>query len=708
MAGRCRSLATAVIGVLFGSIVQHAGFDLDPVVFAPMEDVVAEIIMSASSSVDTPTPSLPMIGQGPTAVQLFPSWRFFNDIDTSLILLIFLVLCQLFAIIFDYLVGHRARAPAAVIKSKPTVTVNAIARLLRSLSNLAVGHVRFWLAMERFSTKHQAAVSRNQQQHHKIIEKLHHGYQRLIHHVEATSTEMMNDMWQRMQDKDARITELVHSGSVQSTEMVLLKVELQAAHQDKRIIQDKLSICEQRLGHAENERSMENNVNATIRDQLSNQTNQNKKLNDVLSAVTQEKSKTLEELRQKIKNLEATCKGHTSEKSRLNIQLQAEGQAKDRLQNRIKDMDEREAQLRDERNTLQNTNSSLQSEIEEIIAQKAILESKRAQLTEENATLKLHEYQHVKTIQKLGNGKADLAQRVQCVESPEQGEATPQSFPANKNQEKDEAKQTVQPASGAETQHGSTNGNVFFSGVNAGSSSHGDNPEPSSVVSPSTDNNAMSDRGQPIGSGSQNAGTFTFTQDVSSTYGGSRNSNRPPSPTTNREADRNPDAGGLRLSPSANRKAKPLYVPVHKRQVSDTSSTPKSESSIPPSGPPANGHNLDSCSTGGSDAAAATGSSGTTNAGANTGSYQQRQNRRTNKYRNNKKKAARDSLTGDNTGAGLNNYTGGKGHQVEASSKILRSLTEASQSRNKFLTAFSHADALVGYGSWFETQRRLM
>ncbi|KAL8923469.1 MAG: hypothetical protein Q9208_004597 [Pyrenodesmia sp. 3 TL-2023] len=705
MAARCRSLATAVVGVLISTIVQQAGFDLDPVVFAPVEDAVADIIITATSTRGIPTPSLPMVGEGLSATPQFIPWRLFNDVDIYLMLLIFLGGYQLFTIIFDYLFKHGARAPAAVIKHKPTVTVDAIKQLLRSLSSLAIGHVRLWLATHRFSMNLQAALFLNQQQHHQTIEKIHRGYQRLIRDLEVDSTKVMTEMWRCIEKKDRSIAELIAEAEERPSETTELNTALRASYHHKQIAQVKLSDCTQQLEQTENKLSEQTKANATICYQLDNQIQKTKRLDADMRVVSQENSKTLAELRQKIKNLAAMSEGHRSEKSRLSIRLQAEAQAKDQLQRKVKNMDQREAQSRNERNSLQHANNSLRCQNEKIIAEKAILGTEKAKLAEELAALQMQNHEHVITIEKLEKEKTNLSQRVQCVESPEQGDAAPQPFPATKNQEKDKAKQPTEqptePASSAGTQDGSTNGSDLFSGVSAGSNSRGrlfgrlsppptvanrttaDNPEPSSIIPPNTDNNALSDKGQPIGSGGQNAGTLTSTQDVSNI---SLDWQHPPPPITSRGLDENIDASSHIPSTSANRKPKlsqGLYVPVHKRRVSDVSSTPKSDSSSSRLHSPvitfsiggtsldiltlgkkidykqANGHDDDKFPTSGTSAVAATGSAGTTNGGGNTGTYQQRQNRRTNKYRDKKKKAAKETS--------LNNHTGGEGHQEKSS-----------------------------------------
>lgn len=55
ISGRYRPLATTVICVLFGSIIQQAGFDLDPTVIAPMKVAVADLIMSRFLQSSLPT-----------------------------------------------------------------------------------------------------------------------------------------------------------------------------------------------------------------------------------------------------------------------------------------------------------------------------------------------------------------------------------------------------------------------------------------------------------------------------------------------------------------------------------------------------------------------------------------------------------------------------------------------------------------------------
>lgn len=621
MSGKCRSLATAVFGVLFGSVVQQAGFDLDPTVFAPMEDAIADlIVMSTSSSNGLLTLPSPTSGYGPSITPTFLQNRLPNNIDLGSIFLMFLIACHVIAGIYAYFLRTRASKTAAMVTQRRN-TNNAKAHLIHDFANFALYHVWLWGQIYQLITHLQAAVRRDQQKHHNIINRLHHQYQGLLRQAEAKAFEVMTEMWQLMQQDDRRIKELVNAAHQRSSELVSVKGELQAAYEDKQSVQGKLSDCEQQMGQVQDELSNQKNDKTIMRDRLDEQTQQNQKLEDNLIIETQARSKISEELKQNTKYLGVITESHKDEKSKLGLQLQAEREAKAQLQSKVKELDEREAQRRHELDILKNQHGSLQSEKEKILAEKAALEREKAKLAEENAMLQMENRQYVKTNEELQNDNATLAQVHQRSEPAEQGNAASQPLPANQDQTKD-SKLTAptgidneklpstnpSPRNTTESSAGAKNGSIDPTGeispINAGSSSQGrlfgrlppprsvanhdtdDDPKTPSVVPNGTNDTALPGEGQSTGSSQRSRGTFTFTQDVPSTCGGPLDWDHPPSPVTNRESDWGLNVGSHRPSTSANRKEKPsqgLYVPVHRRPITEATPAPKSEAAIPPS-----------------------------------------------------------------------------------------------------------------------------
>ncbi|KAL8905198.1 MAG: hypothetical protein Q9207_002790 [Kuettlingeria erythrocarpa] len=658
MSGRCRSLATAVIGVLGGSVIQQAGFDLDPMMF----EVADLIMMSTSSSNDILTLPSPTSEHGPSFTPIFLQNRLLTNIDLSSMFLIFLIACYIIAGIFTCFLRTRASKTAAMVTNKQTLINNAVTPLLQGFANLTIGHVRLWRDIHQSITDLQAAVRHNLKQHHRIIDRLHHQYQRLLRQVEAKSTEIMTEMWQCMQENERRITVLVNAARERSSELLSVKSELQAVHEAKQIIQDKLSDCEQQLGHAQHELKNNKNQNTIIRERLDGHSQTSRRLEEKLIKVNQERLAFSEIWQQKSKGFQAAAEGHKEERSRLAIELQAERDAKAQLQSKVKELDQCEARLRKELDNILNTNGSLHSEKKKVLAQNAALEGEKARLAEENATLQMENGYYVKANEELQNENASLAQLHQRSESAEQGSAASQPLPVNQDQAKD-AKHTAPTSADNEklpststsphnatasddgAQRDSIDPTGEISSINAGSSSQDDDPTPSSVVSSSTNAAVLSGEGQPTDSHTRGRGTFILTQDVPSIRGGPLDWDHPPSPVTNRETDWGLDVGSHRPSTSASRRDKPsqgLYVPIHRRPTAEAIQSPGNE---------ANDNSSSVADPSAKDA------SGTNNGDSNTDTYQKRQNRRHNKYRDKKRKALKETSKDGDTEAPANTHT---------------------------------------------------
>ncbi len=307
MSGRCRSLDTAVIGVLFGGAIQQAGFDLDPTV---LEDALADLVMmSTSSSNDLLALPSPTSGNGPSIPPTFLQNRFVTGIDFGSLFLIFLICCHLVAGMYAYFVRIKPTRTTVTVTQKQSPVNDAIILLLQGFTDLAICHVRLWRDIHQFITDLQAAVRRNQQ-HQKIISKLHRQYQGLLRQAEAKAFEVMNEMWQLIQESDRRIKKLVNEARERSSELVSVKSELQAVYEAKQIVQDTPSDCEQRLGQVQEELTENKNENANIRERLDGHIQTSRRSGEELNMMYRDNLVYREALQQHSKDSEAATERH--------------------------------------------------------------------------------------------------------------------------------------------------------------------------------------------------------------------------------------------------------------------------------------------------------------------------------------------------------------------------------------------------------------
>ncbi|KAI4126832.1 MAG: hypothetical protein LQ338_003542 [Usnochroma carphineum] len=414
MAGRFRSLGRAVFGLVGTSTVfQQVGVNIDPIAFAPVEDIVLDFITLPAGNAFNSSIHATFADHMPSFVKTMLRSSIIGYLYDPLLSIIF---CQLFLALLSYLVERRAPTVGDTVTQVPPQANTETSRAQERSVTIAHKKASFLASLKEFCVDRSSVMVWSRQRYDGVIKRLHHQHMNLIKTMENKFMEVIVQMWQGTQEKDRQIVVLTANASEQKA------------------------------------------INTATSEQLETETSRNKRLEEDLRKAKQERDESLvtaEQLQDTNKNLADKCRGQEQhvqslqdKVSNLSSQVQAKDKMNHQLQDTVKDMEIRETKHRGERESLAAMNSSLRSENQRLTAQNFALESERAKLSEENSALRTQNSQQTKSIEK--DEKPDHAISEHDL---------PSNEPRQQNLTSDSVSELQLPRAGSRTDASSTTSN---------------------------------------------------------------------------------------------------------------------------------------------------------------------------------------------------------------------------------------------------------
>lgn len=426
MSGRFRPLIKAVLGLVGAStVVQQVGFNVDPIVFAPVEDAVIELATLPGSEVFNSSVPYMTVDYVPSYLKPLAN-RFFN-VDFGLLLFTVLLFYWVFDSLRDHYIKHGATAAANAILHGSSQSNDGVDRIQDSLVSTAMRLVEhawplfakhnFLRDVKEFSVNEEVLIRKSQQRYQEIIKRQALQFTDLLKSLSNHYTSVAAEMWKSIQDKDAQILVFEEKEKTLTSKVNMLEIKLADVTGEKWDVQERLDACNGQLDMAN--------------DNLEKQKEINVKIQKCLDAKTQEFDETDKDLRLtrgKLATANADCskleKSEREAKARCSQHKNALDAAKEEIsqlkhdehvqQRKNRDHDHKVSMMqqtiddgRADRTNLQRSNEALKEENQQLSFQNKALESDNQTLSTHNATLHADNDQQASRIKTLENDKSE-------------------------------------------------------------------------------------------------------------------------------------------------------------------------------------------------------------------------------------------------------------------------------------------------------------